>query len=123
MTSMHKCEGYWVSGNGAERVDYFQTGRQGQGDRGFGSPGVRYKDLSGTPDRVLVTFGGHHSSGGPYPNLVMSVATAEVLVELLQAAITDARIANGEPLPPISYRDITSEPCTCAECVAEREWS
>ncbi|WP_040806068.1 hypothetical protein [Nocardia concava] len=116
MEPMHKSENYWVPRNQNGRIDYhiLTTGLTGHG-----VPAVRYDDQANSRDRGLIVFtagGGPCRSSGHSPYLTMSVSTALVLVDLLLAAIVDARIAEGADLRPVPHRDITWDRCTCALC-------
>ncbi|WP_228002201.1 hypothetical protein [Nocardia australiensis] len=119
MDFMHKCEGYWVSREIYDVVEYRVGGTK---IAGYGSPGVRFNSEAFGPiapkDSILVTFGGSdlHSSGGLCPDLVMPVESAVSLISLLRAAVTDALIAEGQELEPIPFVDVTAEKCTCPYC-------
>jgi hypothetical protein len=117
MDVMHKCEGYWVPRDASDSVLY----RWGLDDstRGHGLPGVMFDSPLAPGGLIMLTFGGGapHSSGGPCPDLFLSVGAAVALIDLLRAGIHDALVAAGEPLAPIPFRDVTAEPC-CASCAA-----
>ncbi|MFQ6332166.1 hypothetical protein ACLMAL_39505 [Nocardia sp. CWNU-33] len=126
MDSMHKCEGYWVSRDVDDVIDYRVPGTE---IKGYGSPGVRFNSEAFGPiapeGSILVTFGGGglHRSGGPCPDLIMPIGSAVSLISLLHAAVTDALIAEGQVLEPIPFVDITAEKCTCPRCINTQELS
>jgi hypothetical protein len=126
MVLMHKCQGYWVSREVYDVVEYRQK-VAGIEAKGFGSPGVRFnREAFGTlapANSILLTFGGPdlHTSGGPSPNLAMPVESAVSLISLLRAAVTDALIADGYDFEPFAFADVTAEPCTCPFCTYVRE--
>lgn len=111
---MVKAEGYWVARDPQCRMGFHISGTR---IKGYGAPGVRYADggFDEFAGLVVFTLGGHHATGR-MPFLAMSVDAAQELVQLLRAAVRDGRIAQGELLEPIGFRDITFDGCTCAEC-------
>ncbi|MFE3057184.1 hypothetical protein [Nocardia sp. NPDC059239] len=120
LDSMVKRENYWVPRDDSlvlDFVDHPGACRHGALDpirlQAWGSPGVRFGCREGARcNDVVLTFGGHHCDG-TMPTLLMSLNMAQELSDMLAAAVVDGRIAQGAPLEPIPFRDITLEPCGC----------
>ncbi|WP_280446326.1 hypothetical protein [Nocardia brasiliensis] len=111
---MVQAEGYWVPRDPQSRIGFHISGTR---INGYGAPGVRFTadQFSEFAGQIVFTLGGHHIKGR-MPFLAMSVDTAEELVQLLAAAVRDARIAQGAALEPIAFRDITFDGCACTDC-------
>ncbi|MGW0250818.1 hypothetical protein ACWDYH_29720 [Nocardia goodfellowii] len=115
---MYQAEGYWVVPDGGGQIQ-FRSLRDGQYETdSYGSAGVRYyRDFLGEGEAIVIATGGptQHTSGTA-PTVTLTVGSAVGLIDNLKAAVRDARIADGEPLEPLTYADITCKPCSCWRC-------
>lgn len=113
---MHKDQNYWVPQNNDGRIDYTLPGQAS----GYGVPGMRVNNrpLPGDSGPILLSLGGAPcQSSGNDLWMTMSIATALELLTMLSATVLDALAAEGVPIEPLQFRDITLDRrCRCGAC-------